>query len=146
MGYTHYYRQQRDYTEQEWDRLIEATKKIFAYCEQNGIILENDSPLSERGIAPIADENMIWFNGQESSGLSHESFVLSQTKGDDFSFCKTAQKPYDNAVCMVLLSSHSIAPEVLEISSDGEFEEWKPIIDDWENLFNDSINGKILLK
>ena len=142
MGYTHYYRQQRDYTTQEWERLIEAAKKIFAYCEQNGIILENDNPISEDDLAPVADENMIWFNGQDSC----ETFVISQTKEEPFSFCKTRRLPYDIAVCMVLLSSNQIAPDVLHISSDGDFEEWNPIIERWQNLFNEKIENFPLIE
>lgn len=139
MGYTHYYRQQRDYTSQEWERLIEAAKKIFAYCEQNGIVLENDNPTSEEDLTPIANEEMIWFNGQES--LACETFVLLRIKEASFTFCKTRRLPYDLAVCMVLLSSNQIAHDVLNISSDGDFEELGPIIETWQRLFNKKVEG-----
>ena len=73
----------------------------------------------------------------ETNDLGHETFHLSRKyqksyyEGNDdtwqFSCCKTAYKPYDFAVMVVMLLYKSYFKADVKISSDGEWEqEWKP--------------------
>lgn len=59
---------------------------------------------------------------------------------EGFVFCKTAQKPYDFFVVGVLLIVHYVAPDILDIGSDGDLEDWQPIIDYLENGFDLKFN------
>lgn len=44
---------------------------------------------------------------------------------ESFDFCKTARKPYDLAVCLVLLSMKRHAPRSVRLGSDGDWDgEW----------------------
>lgn len=43
--------------------------------------------------------------------------------GSYFNFCKTARKPYDLAVTLVLLAAHEVASGALDIGSDGDWDE-----------------------
>ena len=72
----------------------------------------------------------IRFNG--AGDLAHETFMVDRFSRE-FEFCKTNRKPYDLAVCSVLILV-SLYAEGGEISSDGLGEtytdsEWK---DAWE--------------
>lgn len=51
----------------------------------------------------------------------------------DFAFCKTARKPYDLLVCSTLLLYKHFWPEV-QISSDGDFEDWESAIEHVKNV------------
>jgi hypothetical protein len=69
----------------------------------------------------------IKFNGNSAKGLDHESFWLALdpdvVAASGFEFCKTAQKPYDVVVTAIL----AVMAEVgLNVSSDGDADDWKP--------------------
>lgn len=77
-------------------------------------------------------QDQIWFNGDESTGLDHETFYLTwnnmDSEGkDNWGFCKTARKPYDVLVCMSLLALENAFqdPKVFSYSSDGDEPEWQ---------------------
>jgi len=75
---------------------------------------------------------VIRFNGVESQ--AHETFLVERFSRE-FEFCKTNRKPYDLAVCSVLILV-SLYAEGGEISSDGLGEtytdsEWK---DAWNHV------------
>ncbi|MCJ1461382.1 hypothetical protein MMC28_011764, partial [Mycoblastus sanguinarius] len=62
----------------------------------------------------------IALNGWEDS---HEPSELNPTLGD-FTFCKTARKPYDETVTAILIRAKFRAGSGIMISSDGDWEEW----------------------
>jgi hypothetical protein len=71
---------------------------------------------------------MICFNGDGMEDLDHESFYFSPNaskREKEFSFCKTARKPYDLAVCATLIALKVRIPG-FSYTSDGDAEEWKP--------------------
>jgi hypothetical protein len=87
---------------------------------------------------------MIRFNGWKDEG--HETFLVtrempeipdwSSDKSASFDFCKTARKPYDLAVCLVLLSMKRHAPESVRVSSDGDWDaEWTEAREVYRRLF-----------
>jgi hypothetical protein len=124
MGYTHYFRQNKSFNDSQWQQVVEGIKRIFDYCEEKKIKLqfEYNDPRP-----PVANEKCIRFNGKDEDG--HETFYLVPESGG-FQFCKTADKPYDLAVCLCLLYIESVAPGILEIKSDGNWEF------DWVNARN----------
>jgi hypothetical protein len=67
--------------------------------------------------------------------LGHEPFLLTSADVEtdqEFSpcigFCKTARKPYDMLVCATLILVNNIAPDLLDIRSDGGIEDWEPAL------------------
>lgn len=134
MGYTHYWEYQKKFTQKQWDELKKSAKQIFDYCEELEMPLVNhysEGSLSWEGY-PLIDNDCIKFNGKGEEG--HETFVLYRLPPErqpwmltknPFAFVKTSRKPYDLAVCLMLMAAFMVAPDVLLISSDGEWE------DDW---------------
>jgi hypothetical protein len=120
MGYTHYWRQQRDFTEQEW---IMAKNAFTEIVKTTDIILVG--PHGEKDTDPICNDDKIWFNGLEDD--SHETFGIEKKMTSDFEFCKTACKPYDDIVTALLYFIKTEIPDVMIISSDGSIDG-----DDWE--------------
>jgi hypothetical protein len=87
---------------------------------------------------------MIRFNGVNGEG--HETFIffkkmpkeqqISSDKSRHFYFCKTARKPYDLAVCLVLLSLAQHASKSVELGSDGDWNgEWTDVRRVYKELF-----------
>ena len=135
MGYTHYWRQLRDFTDTEWQELMRLTKLITASSGRDII-------LSEFNI----NNEEIRFNGYGEEG--HETFLITKKKRAKadyeeqhaydkkgaFNFCKTAHKPYDKYVVAVLCALYNLsdappqsnrsAHPMSEITSDGNTEDW----------------------
>ena len=134
MGYTHYWRQLRDFTDTEWQELMRLTKLITASSGRDII-------LSEFNI----NNEEIRFNGYGEEG--HETFLITKKKRAKadyeeqeaydrqgaFEFCKTAHKPYDKYVVAVLCALYNMAGQkewplgdgkIMSISSDGNTEDW----------------------
>ena len=134
MGYTHYWRQLRDFTDTEWQELMRLTKLITASSGRDII-------LSEFNI----NNEEIRFNGYGEEG--HETFLITKKKRAKadyeeqeaydrqgaFEFCKTAHKPYDKYVVAVLCALYNMAGQkewplgdgkIMSISSDGNTADW----------------------
>ena len=117
MGYTHYWRQSTDFTTDQWSAICKDTRKIPAHCRKQGIPLQYE--WDDPRLRTCVTQSGIHFNGAGHDG--HETFYISRNPTDakkEFSFCKTARKPYDLAVCLCLLriAYHCSA---ITISSDG---------------------------
>ena len=131
MGYTHYYRQSKNFTDTEWGNLQAKVKTIFDYAKTNKIEIDDQD-----GGEPICDDktDLILFNGVGEN--SHETFVINKEMRRDFDFCKTQEKPYDLIVMLVLLAIKEVAPAVMKISSDGDWDhEWKSGQEAYKTLF-----------
>jgi len=124
MGYTHYFEVTTKVSDEQWNTLTDAVKRIIAAATEENIELafEYDNPSR----LPCVDNNTIRFNGVGDEG--HETFIIARDQG--WEFCKTAQKPYDRVVVAVL----TVAAEVigLKVTSDGNASEWQPDVD-WLN-------------
>ena len=137
MGYTHYYEHpNKPLPTKQWDAFIKDVHKIFA-THADIICEESDEP----ALRPIADSDMVFFNGRERDG--HETFVFKREpaqvpwrKGqeDIFAFCKTARKPYDEVVVAVMSCMRHHFDRV-KISSDGGPEAF-PAYDDLVTRYN----------
>jgi hypothetical protein len=131
MGYAHYFTQQRPFTQTEWDNIAGDTRVVFDFCNTEGITIWHDSDVDE---PPEASDDCIWFNGPNDNG--HETFCIHKD-GGGFQFCKTARKPYDLAVCLVLLVIARHAPDAMCIGSDGDWDnEWLSPRNVAEDLFD----------
>ena len=139
MGYTHYWRQQRDFTDTEWQELPRLAKLITA--DGQGILA---NAFSDKNSKPTIDNEEISFNGIGDDG--HETFCITRKKrdlydyekqdsiqdaymhdksgGGVFNFCKTAHKPYDKYVVAVLCAIYRVQRDIMNISSDGNTADW----------------------
>lgn len=139
MGYTHYWRQQRDFTDTEWQELTRLAKLITA--DGQGILA---NAFSDKNSKPTIDNEEISFNGIGDDG--HETFCITRKKrdlydyekqdsiqdaymhdksgGGVFNFCKTAHKPYDKYVVAVLCAIYRVQRDIMNISSDGNTADW----------------------
>ena len=113
MGYTHYWRQSRSFTAQEWARITAEANRILS-AAANAVQL--CGPMGN-GV-PEVTKGCIALNGDETKGEDHESFVLNR-EAEEFAFCKTARKPYDPVVVSILCAARDIAPDAIKVSSDG---------------------------
>jgi hypothetical protein len=129
MGYTHYWRQTKDLTEDEWDNVRQVAKTILK--DNHGVILDNE-PTDSQNLSITYDS--ILFNGRGDD--SHETFYLTRKQrpkydyeSDEefakgaFEFCKTAQKPYDKYVVAMLIAITQITDSIT-VSSDGDQSDW----------------------
>ena len=113
MGYTHYWRQSRDFTTEEWSEIETQTKTVLANLPDSIKLVAGPEDASH-----IIEKETFFFNGLPTEDLSHEDFLLEKT-ARSFAFCKTARKPSDVAVVAVLLIAAHVAPEAITVTSDG---------------------------
>ena len=141
MGYTHYWYYTSKQTDtdgmKEVKRELLLLKRILPQTTETAGGYFSDEPLiiknwEGKGYPEILD-NEVAFNGDASRGHDHESFVFKIEEGQNrkFSFCKTARKPYDFFVCLALLSMVKNL-EGIEISTDGDEQDWQPAINFYE--------------
>ena len=132
MGYSHYIYRKSDFSQKQWENVCLETFQILDHCKGKRIALayEYDSPESGN---PEVTPDHIRFNGWKDEG--HETFLITREKPENpsydpkakesFDFCKTNRKPYDLAVCLVMLSMKRHAPRSVRIGSDGDWDnEW----------------------
>ncbi|PYI31846.1 hypothetical protein BP00DRAFT_456670 [Aspergillus indologenus CBS 114.80] len=127
MGYTHYFHvnSASEGWEATWPRLIADTQTIIAAA---GVPLTGP-PDYHDGYAmttpPIVSvDEGIDLNGVGKNG--HEPLVIGVKEDGSFNFVKTARKPYDKVVACVLLRAAMLAPQAVELRSDGYWDH------DWE--------------
>ncbi len=111
MGYTHYYTITG--TEKEREKLKFDLPIVKAIVEKYKDILSYNGDIEDQG--PVVREDYIFFNGIEDD--AHETFCIAREGQREF--CKTARKPYDIAVCMILLVLSHEYPENIKFGSDG---------------------------
>ena len=153
MGYTHYFNLKeipKDIDKQYLNVLLDLqviNRNLPPYSTSAGgsykeypIVLRDGSGEG----SPEFSNECICFNGDGKLGLHHESFYFDK-EVNDFSFCNTSRKPYDFVVCLTLLSLKNHI-EGFEFSSDGNYNDWKPVIEFYENTIgklNPSITEKL---
>jgi hypothetical protein len=111
MGYTHYWDQASNITDEQWEKFSNFVRKA----------IELSSPQivgghGEAGTEPEVSDELVSFNGL--GDYSHETFYVSR-KNPEWSFCKTAMKPYDGLVVACLVAGKEIGV-FSGWSSDGE--------------------------
>ena len=132
MGYTHYFYRPVTLDAAKFKAAVEDFKKLLPNIGDRKIGLAGWNGKGE----PEITEDRIRFNGMERNG--HETFHIPVVYGErdlhpedplKFSFCKTAQKPYDLGVtaCLVIFKHHF--GKDFKVSSDGDLGDWKSAID-----------------
>jgi hypothetical protein len=140
MGYTHYWKftqNPKDIKdgEKKFKKAVELLKKCLAkvpaeldvpYYGKNTFKLAGGNGTGK----PVFTDEKVCFNGFDGDeDLSHETcyIALDNPDGFDFDFCKTAEKPYDVAVCLTLLCFKKTFGDDFNWSSDGNGSEygWK---------------------
>lgn len=116
MGYTHYWKSMK-IGKTVWQSITTDVKKLFKNLP-DGLEIAGGDGTGE----PIVNDSDIILNGVESKDEDYETFYFSIV-GTDFSFTKTARRPYDIVVQAVLIIIKHHSNEI-NVSSDGEFEEW----------------------
>jgi hypothetical protein len=131
MGYTHYLQPKKKTTKAQFKNIVADVKKIENHLQQIRLALY-DGLGQYKGV--VYRDDYFAFNGSGDKG--HETFYFDLTK--DFKFCKTNRKPYDIAVCMVMIAIKEHV-KTIRISSDGDFndDEWVLAIRMYSNVFPD---------
>jgi hypothetical protein len=118
MGYTHYWTFKKSPAE------IADGKQKFANAValfKEGLKKLQDIPLGNGfgKVEPIITDTEVCFNGKTPE--DYETCAMSlESKG--FDFCKTARRPYDPVVCLLLLCMADAFGNDFEYSSDGDIE------------------------
>lgn len=132
MGYTHYWTPKKS-TKEEFKKFSDTCKKLHKNLPKTSNTAGGYHSKTELKIfggsgegKPQFTTKEVCFNGDEANNLDHETFYIGLTH-NEWTFCKTARKPYDLLVCACLLAARDILK--FDVSSDGDFEDWKPAID-----------------
>lgn len=150
MGYTHYFYSKLN-KEQITSAMDDIEKIIQNGTDENGFIdggkIGNPASFDKEKEMPICDRErgVINFNGDVrlesgvesywNSELNHENLVIAPFTGDDeFSFCKTARKPYDKLVVATLFHLGYLFPDDFHWASDGNLIEDIEIDEDGDYL------------
>lgn len=116
MGYTHYWRQPKAVDADKFAAFTKKVAMIIRVADDAGIPLGD---VMGQG-SPDLSATMVSFNGFAQFG--YESFVLEN--GEEFSFCKTAQRPYDAVVTATLICLKKEFGSAFQVSSDGSWADW----------------------
>ena len=144
MGYTHYFKfrkpiSQIDNGNNLFKHAVDATKDCIALLPKripftvynwDSVALKSNKVVKRVSLRlgdglgehePIFRNDLIQFNGWAAKGYDHEPFSINvnDTLSDS---CKTAQKPYDVAVCIALLCFKFYFGDDFEFRSDGSIE------------------------
>ena len=114
-GYTNYWEQSEDFTSSEWSKIVRVTKAVIKKAEKHGIIIRDGWGKGK----PVVNNKEISLNGDAENNLDHETFYITKKLKDDWSFTKTARKPYDAVVATILVGIQKIAPKKFKPSADG---------------------------
>lgn len=116
MGYTHYWRQPKMVDADKFATFTKNVALIIKTSDDAGIPLGDSSGQG----SPEVLENVIAFNGFANFG--YESFILEN--GEEFSFCKTGQRPYDAVVTAILIQLKRELGDAFTVTSDGKWSDW----------------------
>ena len=130
MGFTHYFGHKKT-SKINWALIVEDCKKLRVKLPKDiyidGCFAHPEAQFTDKIIHfNGSDKDFKWEQREkgESPENRHETFVLKQEGSNGFTFCKTARKPYDLLVCACLLVYKHHSPKTMELSSDGESEDW----------------------
>ena len=134
MSYSHYFEIVKRPNQEIWAQLMLDVQKFFRNLPTSGELSDMGydvihlpflcGPMGDK--KPICNTQRISFNGNEHEDMSYETFTLLPKKMDDY--CKTGRKPYDFAVCAVLIIAYNHLPDLLLVRSDGDTDEWTPVL------------------
>lgn len=127
MGYTHYWHRKKTFN---------TAKFAAAAIDINKLITSTDVKVQwemDDKRSPELTDKLVRFNGIGKEG--HETFYVPRDlepdewskpeKGKYFTFCKTAQKPYDLLVAASLVVLKHHLGKDIDVSSDGDKADWE---------------------
>ena len=120
MGYTHYWRTgKRKPGKKNYNAFTADCLKL--------IEIENASvPLNKSTLLEVESKTCsITINGVGEDAHEDCYFPRTADQLDEFQFCKTARKPYDIVVTAALCILQERCGKLVEVSSDGNAEEWE---------------------
>lgn len=144
MGYTHYWdlKNATDDFQKQFRIVVSEVTVLKERLPEHSLSAGGyykDEPLKIFGSCgkskPEITNDHICFNGDARNDLWHEDFYLGINSRKEFNFCKTARKPYDFFVCLVLISAANHI-DGFEFSSDGGYKDWAEVLDFYKD-FND---------
>lgn len=112
MGYTHYW-DHNGFTDEQWQKLVTFTQNLISETE---ITIVNGH--GDLGSSPEINDRRIFLNGEGDD--SCETFALTKAE-QDFEFCKTQRRPYDEIVVAIMRKAMEINPN-FNPRSDGGIE------------------------
>ncbi|GFF49053.1 hypothetical protein IFM46972_08708 [Aspergillus udagawae] len=137
MGYTHYYSVDNTSSPEwgaAWPQLVEDAQKIVDHSSVplSGPDIDEPGP-------PIIDVHQgIFLNGAGDDG--YEPLCLDRHGSTEFTFVKTAYKPYDEVVACILLRAAVLAPNCVSLSSDGDWEhDWSAARHLYRELWSEDV-------
>ena len=128
MGYTNYFhtKNRKEINEVDFQNFMSETYKAVEILMQKGYkFLDDRINEKYKDIVDfkVKNQNEIWLNGVGDDG--HETFLIDFK--DSWEFCKTARKPYDLAVKVILIlaEKHNILKEKFSFDGDKNDIEFK---------------------
>lgn len=113
-GYTHYWTVRgQGFTDKQWRALLSITAGIIGNALDQGIAVAGADGTGE----PDLTARAIILNGPTAEMA--EPFRFVKTADPAWGKCKTLHQPYDAVVVSILTAAKKIAPDILEVSSDG---------------------------
>lgn len=134
MGYTHYFEMNHTADPAAFATLAADARRIVAEATDRGIALGD--AFGNPGSSPLITDSEIRFNGIEPD--NYETFSLAATDSG-FNFCKTGPRPYDAAVCAVLIRAKVHLGDAIRVSSDGEWSWWTDGAALCQDLFGEAV-------
>ena len=111
MGYTHYFKMDEPLVIMPLQKKL--IQEVLKKENKGGNVLFGADGTGK----PVFNDKEILLNGNALTDEDHETFGVEFGKRKNFDFCKTARKPYDLAVCKILLVL--TLSKGFNISSDG---------------------------
>jgi hypothetical protein len=113
-GYTHYWTVRgQGFTDKQWRALLSITVGIISNALESGIAVAGADGTGE----PDLTARSITLNGPADE--MGEPFRFVKTADPAWGKCKTLHQPYDAVVVSILTAAKKIAPDILEVNSDG---------------------------
>lgn len=113
MGYTHYWR----HPAADAESFAKFGNDVRAILKKSKVKVQFEEDDARE---PEINDDLVRFNGEGRN--AHETFVVTR-EAEEFGFCKTARKPYDEVVTACLLCAVDHLPG-FNASSDGIWAEW----------------------
>lgn len=120
MGYTHYWKTTQPMTAYEWEDIC---KSAITYCTRSVVPVHIETSLympAPYDTQTLRIRSQIRIEGIGEAG--YETFVLYPYK-EDFAFCKTGRRPYDEIIVAVLNRAAERCPEKFSWRSDGDWQD-----------------------
>ena len=117
MGYTNYYYQERDFTDNEFEDLIDECM----YVKELGFDIKFHTDLVKKGSKKVSEVNLITLDGECETLVLRKYRRTKKSYEDEnlsFDFCKTRMAKYDLAVWHLLCSCNKLLGKDFSISRD----------------------------